>query len=378
MGFVTVALLIWTTLHAYVIWRMASLPVFSTAGPRVAMMAVVILLAAAFFLGEILGAMGHDGTARPILALGVTWMGVVFYVFVCLLILDIVTGFGFLFHRHVIALRSAALLVAGGFSVLALVLGHMAPVVTHYDVSLPGLPAERDGTVLVFMSDLHMGSDISPDWTTARVAEVQALKPDLIVVGGDVFEHIRGADDPHVVEMRRLAAPLGVWAVTGNHDLMFRSDRTGPDLFAAAGFRTLHDAWQEAAPGLIIAGINDRSFGSPSSKNGGVSHALANRPQAAGTVFISHAPVGAEVAAKAGAGLMLSGHTHEGQIWPFGYLVRIVFPLLAGRYDVDGMAVIVSRGTGTWGPRMRLWHRGEILRVVLRAAPQRAAVPASN
>jgi hypothetical protein len=64
---------------------------------------------------------------------------------------------------------------------------------------------------------------------------------------------------------------------------------------------------------------------------------------------------------------MLCGHTHGGQIWPFGYLVRRAYPLLAGRYEVDGMPVIVTRGTGTWGPRMRLWHPGEILRITLRA-----------
>jgi hypothetical protein len=73
------------------------------------------------------------------------------------------------------------------------------------------------------------------------------------------------------------------------------------------------------------------------------------------------------MAERAGAELMISGHTHGGQIWPFGYLVRTVHPLLAGRYSVNGMPVIVCRGTGTWGPRMRLWHRGEILRVSLRA-----------
>jgi predicted MPP superfamily phosphohydrolase len=63
---------------------------------------------------------------------------------------------------------------------------------------------------------------------------------------------------------------------------------------------------------------------------------------------------------------MLSGHTHGGQIWPFGYLTRRVFPLLDGLYEVNGMKVIVCRGTGTWGPRMRLWRPGQILRVSLR------------
>ena len=62
---------------------------------------------------------------------------------------------------------------------------------------------------------------------------------------------------------------------------------------------------------------------------------------------------------------MLCGHTHGGQIWPFDYLVKRRYPLLEGKYEVDGMIVIVSRGTGTWGPCMRLWSPGEILRVTL-------------
>lgn len=66
---------------------------------------------------------------------------------------------------------------------------------------------------------------------------------------------------------------------------------------------------------------------------------------------------------------MLSGHTHGGQLWlwPFSYFTGLANPLFAGECEVDGMPVIVSRGAGTWGPRMRLWYPGEILRIVLRA-----------
>ncbi len=63
---------------------------------------------------------------------------------------------------------------------------------------------------------------------------------------------------------------------------------------------------------------------------------------------------------------MLCGHTHGGQIWPFSYIVKASYPLLAGQYDINGMPVIVSRGAGTWGPRMRLWKPGEIERITLR------------
>ncbi len=69
---------------------------------------------------------------------------------------------------------------------------------------------------------------------------------------------------------------------------------------------------------------------------------------------------------------MLSGHTHGGQIWPFDYLVKRVFPQVVGAHAVGDMTLIISRGAGSWGPRMRLWHRGEILKLTLRAAPSPA------
>jgi predicted MPP superfamily phosphohydrolase len=85
-------------------------------------------------------------------------------------------------------------------------------------------------------------------------------------------------------------------------------------------------------------------------------------------VLVSHTPWDIEIVAKEGVGLMLASHTHDGQIWPFGYLVRLTHPFLSGRYEVNAMTVIVCRGTGTWGPRMRLWRRGEIVRITLRAS----------
>ena len=66
-----------------------------------------------------------------------------------------------------------------------------------------------------------------------------------------------------------------------------------------------------------------------------------------------------------GVDLMLSGHTHDGQIWPFTYFVRLAYPRVVGRYEVNGMALIVSRGTGFWGPPMRLFRRSEIVAVTL-------------
>jgi hypothetical protein len=89
------------------------------------------------------------------------------------------------------------------------------------------------------------------------------------------------------------------------------------------------------------------------------------------TILMSHIPAPRiiEAASARGVDLMLSGHTHGGQIWPFSYAVQQRFARFAGAYDVDGMLLYVTRGAGSWGPRMRLWQAGEIIRLTLRAPP---------
>jgi len=142
----------------------------------------------------------------------------------------------------------------------------------------------------------------------------------------------------------------------------------------SAGFTVLRDRTEELAPGLVVAGVDDltarQQFGDGTANVAGV---LEDRPRGA-VILLSHSPLEAQQSALAGAGLMLCGHTHAGQIWPFNYVVQLRYPLLAGRYDVERMPVIVCRGTGTWGPPMRLWRPSEMLRITLRAALSPPAV----
>lgn len=134
-------------------------------------------------------------------------------------------------------------------------------------------------------------------------------------------------------------------------------------------------------PGLILAGVDDlTSRRRHRSTGNSVERALQGRPAGKATILISHTPWEAETAARSGVGLMLSSHTHDGQIWPFSYVVRLAYPLLTGRYDVKGMPIIICRGTGTWGicrgtgtwgPRMRLCQRGEMIGITLRSGGHR-------
>ena len=353
-------------MHVYVLWRASTVPFLKRHVSRKLLIGTGMVLWGVFFLGRVIG---HGSTGIPAAVLeylGMNWMAVVFLLTISLLIVDIITVFGLVLRRIVPFLRGCALASGLVLSAIAFVQGHRPPVIQNYDVHLPGLSHEMNGTVIIALSDLHVGSVIGRQWLEARVAQVEAQKPDLIVLLGDIFE---GHDRPkeELIELlHRLSAPLGVWAVLGNHEFHGRSN-PGSSRIYYDGIPVLNNSWEELGPSLILAGVDDLTTNHRSGRRDDlVSKALAGRPPGA-TVLLSHTPWHAERIAGDGVGLMLSAHTHGGQIWPFGCLVQRIYPLLGGEYEVDGMTVIVCRGTGSWGPRMRLWRPGEILRVTLHA-----------
>ncbi|MBU1172267.1 MAG: metallophosphoesterase [Proteobacteria bacterium] len=169
--------------------------------------------------------------------------------------------------------------------------------------------------------------------------------------------------------MRRLSAPLGVWAVRGNHDALrpHRIDITG-EILKGAGIILLANTSVTLGDHLVLAGIDDltSSRRRPGQGQANLDKALSHRPPGS-TILLSHTPLLIERAASENVDLMISGHTHNGQIWPFTYLVRMRYPYISGIYHIDSMTLLVTRGTGTWGPRMRLWPPGEITLITLRS-----------
>jgi len=362
-------LLTWTAMNVYVFWRLTTVPGLNPIVPIWVFALIGGFLWSSYLLARVVESRFGGGLPAAVLEfVGAHWIGIVFLLLVCLLFTDLVTGFGWLLPQAARSLRAAAVLLAVGLSVFAMVQARRAPEVTDYEVRLAGLPAEHDGKVLVVMSDMHLGTMIGKDWAEDRIDQAKALNPDMIVLAGDIFEGSEESVRDWVPVLRELSAPLGVWAVSGNHEY-YAGVRHTLKLLSESGVRVLRDEWAEAAPGLLVAGVDDLTVRRRQSQDGAkfVDRALQGRPANAATIYLSHTPWHATDAAERGANLMLSGHTHNGQIWPFTYAVRRVHPLTYGRYDVNGMTAIVCRGTGTWGPRMRLWQRGEMLRITLRA-----------
>ena len=358
--------LVFTAMLGYVFWRAASVPFVRKHISRKRLITAGFALWASFFLGRILGPEYGGSLAMALELWSMTWLATLFLMSTALLVADAATGFGLFLTRFASRLRGAALVAGAALSALALVQGLRPPVVQSYDVDIAGLPRTLDGTVIVALSDLHLGSVLGERWLAARVEQVQAERPDVVVLLGDLFEGHSAPAVELLAALQRLSAPLGIWAVLGNHEFHSAQNHDGA-MFEEAGIHLLRNAWVGLRPGLVLAGVDDLSANrAAGTEEAPLAKALTGRSLGA-TVLLTHAPLMADSVASKGVDLMLSGHTHGGQIWPFGYLVRQRFPLFEGRYEIGAMTVIVSRGTGTWGPRMRLWHPAEILRVTLHA-----------
>ena len=235
-------------------------------------------------------------------------------------------------------------------------------VVRRIELSSPKL----DRAVrLAQVSDIHVGSR-GPGFLPRIVRQVNALAPDAVFVTGDLIDLMQLPADA-LDAVGAFAAPA--FFATGNHERYIGSDAVCTRL-EALGVTVLRDSEIEWGTMRII-GIDDAE------SRDQVARVLdrigtARSDESPFTVLMYHRPDGVEDAVRAGVDLMLCGHTHNGQIVPFDRIVKRYFPRIAGRYDVGGMMLHVSPGTGTWGPTMRLGSSNEITVFELAPAPDRA------
>jgi hypothetical protein len=268
------------------------------------------------------------------------------------------------------ALSRGRALGAGGLTLaaagLALRSGLRVPAVRRVELRLARWPAALDGYRIVQISDLHLGPILGRRFAEKLVARVNALAPQLVAVTGDLVDGAVDKIGHEVAPFSALRAEHGVWFVPGNHDFY-----SGVDGWLARvrelGMRPLRNERVAIAgdAGFDLAGVDDHRGDWSKGSTEDVAAALAGRDPARPLVLLAHDPTTFLEAARAGVDLQLSGHTHGGQIWPFGALVRLLIPFVAGLYRRGASQLYVSRGSGFWGPPMRLLAPSEITELVI-------------
>ncbi len=251
--------------------------------------------------------------------------------------------------------------------------GMAVPKPRQVEVVIKELPAAFDGYRMLQLTDIHASRLLTGDWVRQVVAESNALKPDLIVITGDLIDGTVDARRDDFRPLGDLHAPDGVIAITGNHEY-YAQYSDWMQAFRALHMQVLENSHTQVRRGdaaLTIAGVTDpvaARYGLPLPD---LQAALAGADPAAPVILLDHRPRNAADAAARGVKLQLSGHTHGGQIFGMDQLVqRANGGYVSGRYEVDGMTLYVSNGAGLWaGFPARIGVPSEITLFTLRRAP---------
>jgi predicted MPP superfamily phosphohydrolase len=241
--------------------------------------------------------------------------------------------------------------------------------VVRVDVPIAGLPQELDGYAIAQISDIHVGPTIKRAYLNAIVNKVNSLKPDAIAVTGDLVDGSVQRLALHTAPLARLAAPDGVFFVTGNHEYYSGAEQWIAEV-RRLGLRVLlneHVIRRRGQAALMIAGVTDftAQHFNPAHKSDPQQAAAGAPDDVAVKVLLAHQPRSAPAAADAGFDLQLSGHTHGGQFFPWNLFVPLQQPFVAGLNRVRSLWVYTSRGTGYWGPPKRFGAPSEITLVRL-------------
>ena len=246
------------------------------------------------------------------------------------------------------------------------------PRVLEVDIPIARLPKALDGFKLVQISDLHAGATITREFMERVVDRVMELNGDLIALTGDLVDGTVDQLKDIVQPIERLSAPYGKFFITGNHEY-YSGVEQWVDWVRHLGFEVLlnehrlivRDGWR-----FVLAGVTDHSGGQflPSHKTD-PEGAITGAPRDTARILLAHQPIQIFEAAKYDYDLMISGHTHGGQYFPYHVLVAMFQPYISGLHRYQNKTwVYVSRGTGTWGPQIRVGAPSEITIIKLRHA----------
>lgn len=329
----------------------------------------------------------YEEWSSPLSWFAYTLLGLLSYVFTFLLIRDIVWMIGWVIRRarsrkatpgeavddgrraYLLQMSNLGILgVASGLTGYGIYEARRRPGIVEVTVPIARLPQAFHGFRIAQITDLHAGLTIGREWIEGVVEEVTALRPDLIAFTGDLVDgsvpYLRDAVEP----MARLQAPSGKFFVTGNHEYY-----SGAEEWVAEARRLGYDVLmnehrivERSGASIVLAGVTDHTGGQffPHHESD-PQKAFSGAPSDTARILLAHQPKTIRKTDDLGIDLILSGHTHGGQFFPWNLVATLDQPYLAGLHDHNGTLIYVSKGTGYWGPPVRLAARSEITLITL-------------
>lgn len=331
-------------------------------------------LAALFIVAKVIESR-HTSVITDILNVaGGFWLafmlyGILFFlvsdiIYVLLRIVKVVTA------ENVLQYRKWAFIITISLSVVFIIAGFinaLIPVVTKYDLTIEKKTDKVKSLRIAAVSDIHLGSIIRKRSVKKLSRMLDELKPDIVLLLGDIVD---GEIGPVMRDdlLRHFTCPkcrYGLLGITGNHEFIGGASQTIPYI-ESRGVRLLKDEVLVLDGGIQLIGRKDRDsdrfYGG---KRMSVADLIAKTDSTKPIILLDHQPFGYDEAVKHGVDLELSGHTHNGQMWPLNHITEMIYELSYGYLKKGNTHFIVSSGYGLWGPRVRSASRSEVLLINL-------------
>lgn len=339
--------------------------------------ALMILAFIAYPAGRFLEKLWYNPLSITLHWIGAFWFAVMLYLTLMLIVADLGRLVNLVFpyvaklsNGNIPALKIALFGIISSLTIVIVGSGFINarnPKVVRLDLSIPKQAGNMEYLRIAAASDIHLGTLVGSNHTRKLVNTINSLNPDLILFAGDVVdEDVGPVIEQNLGEnLKQLYAPYGIFAATGNHEYIGGGDKPIAYL-ENHGIKVLRDTALLVNNSFYIIGREDlqkRHFsGKPRL---GLEELMKDIDLTMPLIMLDHQPYNLEEAAKAGIDLQLSGHTHHGQLWPFGYITNKLFEVSRGYYKKDSTHYYVSTGYGTWGPPVRTGNRPEILLINL-------------
>jgi hypothetical protein len=262
-----------------------------------------------------------------------------------------------------------------GLVAVAVLLGHInsiMPRVVTLDLPVPARASKLERLNIVAVTDIHLGTIVGRSRFDGIVGKINSMDPDLVLLPGDIVdEDLTPVIRQNLGEsLKSIKSRYGVFAVTGNHEFIGGAPKACSYLIEHK-IAMLRDESVKVADSFFLVGREDRScgqFGGHERKP--LSEIMKNVDRNYPVILMDHQPFQLNEAAEQGIDLQISGHTHDGQLWPLNYIVNRIYELAWGYKKKSNTHYYVSDGVGTWGPPVRIGNRPEIVNIRLKFEKQ--------
>jgi predicted MPP superfamily phosphohydrolase len=327
------------------------------------------VVASLFVAGNFMERMYSSALSEWVYRIGSFWLAMMLYLGIAIFLIDLVRIANYFFHFLPVftpIMKFRLGLAVFGIASVIVIAGHINALwinVREIPLTIPK-PVSGGKEVKVLMaSDLHLGALIGERREKRLLEIIQEQKPDLVLLCGDLVDGeiapvLRKNLGRHIQEIQ---TPLGVFAISGNHEYIGGIDKTLPYL-QSINIRVLLDEVVTLSNGIQLVGRNDYS-GRGFSGNGRkeLKELMADVDRKKPVIVMNHQPYNLSEASDAKVDLHLSGHTHHGQLWPVNFITKAIFEISWGYLKKDNTHFYVSSGFGSWGPSVRVGNRPEVV-----------------